>query len=249
MKHFLLLSLVLFLQCTNNHKNEFDYYSIEKSQLNHTYGRVGGSFNFYKFQQYYQSIQVDSVYLDEYQQNFEDSAIYRLLLNNYLERGYNTKIELLSRIGQINADSFNDTSIIVLDINDSISLINLSPEFTIYALGTCCSPYQNLLIKKSGDSIVVFDELHQGKLLGVYISETAKINGLLFQGQSNDIGNFESLNGTYNYKYKVNTEGIIFDKITNVRNGEPFDKNDKDISDKDFEIKSVYFENTNERNK
>lgn len=240
--YWLILLLVLFIQCQRNEKKDFNYYSFEKSCQNNTFGYFDDGLNFYKFQNYYQSICVDSVLLNYYHHNFEDSLIYNFLLRKYEERGYDHSIEILSHIDKYNSENVGDTGIIVLDINDSISLVSLSPDLSIYALGNCCSPYQNLLVKKVKDKVVVFDELNRGRLLGVYLSRLNKINGFLFQGFSNQYSDFERFSGMYNYRYNVNEYGIIFDKIINVRNGEPFDKKDQLISDDGLmEVKNISF--------
>jgi len=242
---FIFLPLLFGGACTIYQNSHIEYYSIEKSKHNISYGCIDNNFNFYKFQRYYKSIRVDSIYLEHYQYNFKDSVIYNFLLSKYIERGYDFSIKLLSQIGRLNADGFNDTAIIVLDINDSISLINLSPEFAIYALGTCCSHYQNLIIRKQNNSIIfseVDDELIGGELLGIYAGEYGKIEGLLIQGYSNSNGAFNGLNSTYNVNYKITEKGIVAEELINVRNGEPFDKNDTIGRDlKDFGIKSVHF--------
>jgi hypothetical protein len=241
---FISLSILLFNNCTKT-KTHLEYFSVSKSNLNDTYGRIEDGFNFYKFQKYYQSARLDSAYLSNYKCNFKDSVIYRFLKAKYTKNGYEFSNELLSHIGRFNAENFNDTTIIVIDINDSISLINLSPEFAIYSMGTCCSPYQNLIVRRRGNLIVfqeVKDELIGGKLLGVYLKQNGNIDGILIQGYSNDYGNFKGLNSNFNLKYKITKKGIIPEEILNVRNGEPFDKNDtieKEI--KDFGVQSVYF--------
>ena len=130
-------------------------------------------------------------------------------------------------------------------LNDSISLINLSPEFSIYALGSCCSPYQNLIVRKRKNKIIfreVDDELSTGKLIGIYLNKNRQISGLLFQGYSNSNGAFKGLNSTYNLKYNITEKGIFPDEILNVRGGEPFDKNDLYIKNIcDLGLKNVIF--------
>ncbi len=241
---FTSFSIFLFINCTQT-KTHSEYFSVLKSNLNETYGRIEDGFNFYKFQKYYQSARLESAYLLNYECNFEDSVIYKFLKAKYAKKGFDFSTKLLSQIARLNAENFNDTTIIVIDINDSISLINLSPEFAIYGLGTCCSHYQNLIIRRSGNSILfeeIEDELIGGKLLGVYLEQNGKIDGILIQGYSNDYGKFEGLNSQFNLKYKITKKGIIPEKILNVRNGEPFDKNDpieKEIID--FGVQSIYF--------
>jgi hypothetical protein len=245
MKIFLILPLLLLNACTNNDNSFIEYYSIEKSLQNISYGKIEDDFNFYKFQKYIQSVRLDSNYLDQYNCNFEDSVIYYFLLNKYTKMGFNDQIQLIQQIGRLNADNFNDSNIIVLDINDSISLISLSPEFSIQANGTCCSHYQNLIIKRRGSSLIfkeIDDQLTNGKLLGVYLDHKGKIDGLLIQGFSNNNGEFKGFNSTYNLKYKVNSKGIFAEEILNVRSGEPFDKNDINPEKiNSFGVHSVYF--------
>jgi len=241
---FLILAINFIFGCNKSQRID-EYFSIEKSQLNTSYGRFENDFNFYKFQMYYQSIRVDSIYLDNYHTNFEDSIIYNFLKSQYFERGYDHSLTLLTQIGRINRDNFNDTSIIVLDLNDSITLVNLSPGFAIYALGTCCSDYQNLILRKRNNAVIYSlaqDELIPSKLLGIYAKSNGTISGLLMQGYSNNYSSFFGLNSTYTAKYDITEKGIIPVEITNVRNGEPFDKNDKISKNlKDFGAISYYF--------
>ncbi len=246
MKWFTIILIVLISGCYSKKEKHIEYYSVEKSYYNNSFGILDDNFNFYKFQRYYQSVRVDSVYLEHYHQNFENIQIFNFLKNKYKNKGYDHCINLLSRIGQLNAENFNDTSIIVIDINDSISLINLSPEFAIYAMGSCCSNYQNLILKKRNNSIIFTeceDEIMPGKLLGVYLEENGKISSILIQGFSNNHYDFYGLNSTYNVKYDITEKGIIPVGIINVRNGEPFDKNDTDsLGLKENGMNSYYFD-------
>jgi len=243
MKANYLLILILF-SCTNSHVDD-EYFSVEKSKINTSYGRLTDNLNFYKFQRYYQSIRVDSLYLENYHYNFEDTVIYNFLINQYHKKGYAHSINILTQIGRINAENFNDTGIIVLDLNDSISLVNLSAELAVYPLGTCCSPRQNLIIRKRNNSIcynLAEDELLPGRLLGIYVNNSGKISGLLMQNYSNNYSDFYGLNSSYNLRYNVSESGIIPIEILNVRNGEPFDKNDTSgCKLMDFGIKSYYY--------
>lgn len=252
-----LFTLVVIAACNFDQNTNVEYYSIHKSMYDITYTShndsrsyefqqkysKGNDYNFYKFQEYYQSIRVDSI-LDKYQYNFDDSVIYNFLKKNYIERGRDQSIELLSHIGRINSENFNDTAIIVFDLNDSISLVNLPDGLGMYGSGTCCSTYQILVLRKRNNSIIyssTYDELEPGKLLGIYADNTGIITGLLIQGYSSSQGQFYGLNSTYNVKYDITSKGIIPVEIINVRNGEPLDKNDRYIDLKALSLKSYDF--------
>lgn len=236
--------IIIFCGCDNKTTSE-DYYSIEKSRYNISYDRLDDKFNFYKFQKYYQAVRLDSICLEYYHSNFADSEICAFLKSHYIERGYDHSLELLPQIGSINSKNFSDTGIVVLDMNDSITLVNLSPVFNIYALGTCCSHFQNLILRKRNNSIcysIAEDELVHGKLLGIYVKGKGNISGLLIQGYSNNNSDFYGLNSTYNLKYEITDRGIIPVEISNVRNGEPFDKNDSIVNKlEDLGAKEYFF--------
>ena len=156
------------------------------------------------------------------------------LKDRYLKKNDTAQIRLLSSIGEINFGKFNEAGITVIDLNDTISLINLSPEFALYPVGSCCSPYQNIIIRKRNNSIYHFgvdDELINGKILGVYANNKGKVRGILIAGYSNSNGAFNGLNANYSLKYDIDLKGIIASEVLNVRGGEPFDKHDlpKDI--------------------
>lgn len=230
-KCFNFLPFFFFLLLEGGCKNEVkeQYYSLEKSHYGNSYGELSDEFNFYKFQEYLVSVRKDSIYIDNYTYNFDDSLIYGFLKKIYSDKGYDDNVQLLNRVGKLNSGNYRDSNIIVLDIYEDVSLLCLSPIFNIYPLGTCCSPYQNFLIQKSKDSITILHELHSAQLLGVFVNDSKRISGLFFQGYSNSHGDFKGLNASYNFRYQVSEEGLICDKIENVRNGEPFD--DKDPSD------------------
>ena len=235
MKHIITSCLIsiFFISCNLGDKPKEKFYSFSKSFYDNSYGGFyfymewPGEYYFYRFQNYIASVRKDSILLGHYTHNFEDSIIFNFLRKIYLEKGYDHSIALLDRVGELNSKNYTDSTIVVLDIYDDISLLCLSPDFATYALGSCCSPYQNFLIQKSKDSIIILFELQMAELLGVYYNNSDQISGLLFQGYSRINGVFKALNGPYNFRYNVNELGLYCNKIENVRRGEPFDASDE----------------------
>ncbi len=231
----LFIQCVFMIHCTSQPQSNVDFYSISKSHTNDTYGTsIDDHFNFYKFQIYFHSAAVDSNELKSYHFNFTGNEVINFLKDRYLKKNDTAQIRLLSSIGEINFGKFNEAGITVIDLNDTISLINLSPEFALYPVGSCCSPYQNIIIRKRNNSIYHFgvdDELINGKILGVYANNKGKVRGILIAGYSNSNGAFNGLNANYSLKYDIDLKGIIASEVLNVRGGEPFDKHDlpKDI--------------------
>ena len=238
----LYIQCVFSIHCTSHPKSNFDFYSVAKSQQNDKYGSlIEDQIYFYRFQTYFKSAASDSNSLSSNHFNFTGNEVIGFLKNQYLKKNETSKIELLSKIEAINSENLNNEGIIVIDLNDTISLINLSPEFALYPIGSCCSPYQNIIIRKRNNAIYhsdINDELISGKFLGVYANNRGEVNGLLIEGYSNSNGDFKGLNANYTLKYDVIKTGIIASEVINVRGGEPFDKNDQP---KDIYKKNVVF--------
>lgn len=76
---------------------------MEKSYYGNSYGELPDEFNFYKFQKYPTSVRQDSIYIDNYTYNFDDSLMYRFLKKAYSDKGYDDNMQLLNRSGKLNS--------------------------------------------------------------------------------------------------------------------------------------------------
>lgn len=231
-KPFFVYTLLFCLQINCSTKkccNNLKYFSIAKWIETEQYDFISDSFNFYRFQTFLGS---NFIVTKSYNSFLEIQLINENKLRNYLYdiykvKGYSNSLDLLEHIDKLNLNYDRDSAILLLDLNDHLTLLSLGSKFSTKAWGSGFTGRENYLLNQSKDTLSIVGELPQGILRGVYVDNNCLIQKLIFEDYKNSYNDKKYHNGEVMFELDLTDTQIKFSKIMNVRKGEPLDFNDK----------------------